>query len=402
MKRTLQWKFIRTAMMAVTVLLLVLLGAINLLNWWQVERQTDWMLQVLTQGDAPPVEPKRPEGFLPPLDADDKGAARFFQVFYDGTGQVAYVDVNQIATVTKEEAVDYAAQCQGRDQGTIDRFEFRRVSVPDGQGERILFLDISSSRWSILTVLAISAGMGLLCWLGTLLLVVLLSHRAIAPLARSMEKQRQFVTNAGHEIKTPLAIIQANTDAMELHQGPSKWSQNIRVQTLRLTGLMENLLTLARMDEVKAPPAQRVELSSLAQEVCQSFREGAAQRNIQMEEAIAPDIVLQANREQMVQLLSILLDNGIKYTEPGGKLALSLQKEGKKVRLRVRNGPTQIPEGDLSRMFDRLFRGDRARTQKGGGYGIGLSAAQAIVGAWGGTITATVEGKNTMVFTVAF
>ena len=160
MKRTLQWKFIRTAMMAVTVLLLVLLGAINLLNWWQVERQTDWMLQVLTQGDAPPVEPKRPEGFLPPLDADDKGAARFFQVFYDGTGQVAYVDVNQIATVTKEEAVDYAAQCQGRDQGTIDRFEFRRVSVPDGQGERILFLDISSSRWSILTVLAISAGMG--------------------------------------------------------------------------------------------------------------------------------------------------------------------------------------------------------------------------------------------------
>lgn len=151
-------------------------------------------------------------------------------MFYDGTGQVAYVDVNQIATVTKEEAVDYAAQCQGRDQGTIDRFEFRRVSVPDGQGERILFLDISSSRWSILTVLAISAGMGLLCWLGTLLLVVLLSHRAIAPLARSMEKQRQFVTNAGHEIKTPLAIIQANTDAMELHQGPSKWSQNIRVQ----------------------------------------------------------------------------------------------------------------------------------------------------------------------------
>ena len=217
-----------------------------------------------------------------------------------------------------------------------------------------------------------------------------------------MEKQRQFVTNAGHEIKTPLAIIQANTDAMELHQGPSKWSQNIRVQTLRLTGLMENLLTLARMDEVKAPPAQRVELSSLAQEVCQSFREGSAQRNIQMEEAIAPDIVLQANREQMVQLLSILLDNGIKYTEPGGKLALSLQKEGKKVRLRVRNGPTQIPEGDLSRMFDRFFRGDLARTQKGGGYGIGLSAAQAIVGAWGGTITATVEGKNTMVFTVAF
>ncbi len=116
---------------------------------------------------------------------------------------MAYVDVNQIATVTKEEAVDYAAQCQGRDQGTIDRFEFRRVSVPDGQGERILFLDISSSRWSILTVLAISAGMGLLCWLGTLLLVVLLSHRAIAPLARSMENSASLSPMPAMKLKPP-------------------------------------------------------------------------------------------------------------------------------------------------------------------------------------------------------
>lgn len=174
---------------------------------------------------------------------------------------------------------------------------------------------------------------------------------------RSMEKQRQFVTNAGHEIKTPLAIIQANTDAMELHQGPSKWSQNIRVQTLRLTGLMENLLTLARMDEVKAPPAQRVELSSLAQEVCQSFREGAAQRNIQMEEAIALTLCYRPTGSKWFNCFPSF-GQWVKYTEPGGKLALSLQKEGKKVRLRVRNGPTQIPEGDLSRMFDRFFRGD--------------------------------------------
>ena len=159
--------------------------------------------------------------------------------------------------------------------------------------ESVFFLDISSSRWSILTVLAISAGMGLLCWLGTLLLVVLLSHRAIAPLARSMEKNSASLSPMpGHEIKNPpWPLSKPTRDAMELHQGPSKWSQNIWVQTLRLTGLMENLLTLARMDEVKPPPAQRVELSSLAQEVCQSFREGAAQRNIQMEEAIAPDIV---------------------------------------------------------------------------------------------------------------
>lgn len=404
MKGALQRKFIRTAMVAVTALLVVLLGTINFANWWQVEVQTDRMLSFLLQGEPPPGEqpPYNPGGFLPPLNADTRGAARFFQVFYDQAGQVVWVDVGQIATVSEEEALDYAQRCQGQQEGSIDRFRFRRADTQDGQGEVLLFLDTSTSRRSILTVLALSGGVGLLCWLGSFLLVVLLSRRAIAPVVRGMEKQRQFVTNAGHEIKTPLAIIQVNTEALELHQGESKWTRNIRAQTARLTGLMENLLTLARMDEARLPPAQPVDLSGTARESVQAFQEAAGARQLTLTGQIAPGIILQTSREHMVQLLSVLLDNGVKYTEEGGSIRLTLAREGNTVRLQVRNGPTQVPEGDLSRLFDRFCRGDPARSQRTGGYGIGLSAAQAIVQAWQGTIGVQAEGEDTLVFTVTF
>ena len=330
------------------------------------------------------------------------GAARFFQIFYDQSGQVVRVDVGQIATVSESQALAYADQCQGQQEGAVDRFRFCRAATRDGQGEVLLFLDGSDSRQSILVVLLLSVGVGLACWLGTFFLVALLSRRAIAPVVRGMEKQRQFVTNAGHEIKTPLAIIQANTEALELHQGQSKWSRNIRAQTIRLTGLMENLLTLARMDEARLPPPQKVDLSQAAQESLEAFQEAAGAREVTLTGEIAPGLTLPASREHMVQLLSILLDNGVKYTEPGGEIALTLTQEGSRLRLRVTNGPTQVPAGDLSRLFDRFYRADPARSQKSGGYGIGLSAAQAIVQAWHGTIAAEAAGENTMVFTVTF
>lgn len=404
MTKALQRKFIRTAMVAVTALLVVLLGSINLANWWQERAQTDQMLQFLLQEDLPPADqgPSDRGPLWQPFNADTRGAARFFQIFYDQSGQVVRVDVGQIATVSESQALAYADQCQGQQEGAVDRFRFCRAATRDGQGEVLLFLDVSDSRQSILVVLLLSVGVGLACWLGTFFLVALLSRRAIAPVVRGMEKQRQFVTNAGHEIKTPLAIIQANTEALELHQGQSKWSRNIRAQTIRLTGLMENLLTLARMDEARLPPPQKVDLSQAAQESLEAFQEAAGAWEVTLTGEIAPGLTLPASREHMVQLLSILLDNGVKYTEPGGEIALTLTQEGSRLRLRVTNGPTQVPAGDLSRLFDRFYRADPARSQKSGGYGIGLSAAQAIVQAWHGTIAAEAAGENTMVFTVTF
>lgn len=405
----LQRKFVLTAMTAVSVLLLVLLGAINLINGWSVNRQTDKTLAMLSEreGILPPqraLEEKEPKDLLsPPFNEDMAMSARYFIIRLDSKGSVVYTDLNHISSVTKEEAELLAQQAasNGNNSGTIARFRYQVTDARDQRGITLVFLDTSAQLYSILSVLIISVSIGAVCWLLMLLLVILLSKRAILPIARNIERQKQFVTNAGHEIKTPLAIILANTDALELHNGQSRWSQNIRSQTLRLNGLMQNLLMLARMDEgAAALPSSDFSASDLLKETAVPFYELAVQRRVSIEERIQPDIMLHASRELIGQLFSILLDNAAKYTDTGGTMILTLERAEKDVILQTENTCASPPEVEPERLFERFYRGDSARTQKNGGYGVGLSVARAIVQSQKGSIQAAYRSNGTIIFTV--
>lgn len=417
MQKTLQKKFVITAMAAISVLLLILLGAINGLNFWQTDRQTDRLLETLTRqaAAAPRSEPgmlpfpdmsgKREPGdfFSPPVTEDHAMSARYFCVWFDREGSVARTDIGRISSVSGEEAKEYAEKIyeQGKESGRLNRFEYRRMPARDGQGELLLFLDTSAQRYALLLVLALSAGIGILCWFGMLLLVILLSNKAILPIARNLEKQKQFVTDAGHEIKTPLAIIMANTEAMELCGGETKWSRNIKAQTARLGGLMQNLLVLARLDEgVWELPASDFSMSRLLEEALPTFCESAALKNVMIEAKIGQGIELHSNRENLLRLVSILLDNAVKYVPKGGEIAVTLKRQGRETLLQVENDCEELPVDEPEKLFDRFYRGDSARTQKSGGYGIGLSAAQAIVENCKGEIRAEYRGASRIVFTV--
>ena len=417
MQKTLQKKFVITAMAAISVLLLILLGAINGLNFWQTDRQTDRLLETLTRqaAAAPRSEPgmlpfpdmsgKREPGdfFSPPVTEDHAMSARYFCVWFDREGSVARTDIGRISSVSGEEAKEYAEKIyeQGKESGRLNRFEYRRMPARDGQGELLLFLDTSAQRYALLLVLALSAGIGILCWFGMLLLVILLSNKAILPIARNLEKQKQFVTDAGHEIKTPLAIIMANTEAMELCGGETKWSRNIKAQTARLGGLMQNLLVLARLDEgVWELPASDFSMSRLLEEALPTFCESAALKNVLIEAKIGQGIELHSNRENLLRLVSILLDNAVKYVPKGGEIAVTLKRQGRETLLQVENDCEELPVDEPEKLFDRFYRGDSARTQKSGGYGIGLSAAQAIVENCKGEIRAEYRGDSRIVFTV--
>lgn len=417
MQKTLQKKFVITAMAAISVLLLILLGAINGLNFWQTDRQTDRLLETLTRqaAAAPRSEPgmlpfpdmsgKREPGdfFSPPVTEDHAMSARYFCVWFDREGSVARTDIGRISSVSGEEAKEYAEKIyeQGKESGRLNRFEYRRMPARDGQGELLLFLDTSAQRYALLLVLALSAGIGILCWFGMLLLVLLLSNKAILPIARNLEKQKQFVTDAGHEIKTPLAIIMANTEAMELCGGETKWSRNIKAQTARLGGLMQNLLVLARLDEgVWELPASDFSMSRLLEEALPTFCESAALKNVMIEAKIGQGIELHSNRENLLRLVSILLDNAVKYVPKGGEIAVTLKRQGRETLLQVENDCEELPVDEPEKLFDRFYRGDSARTQKSGGYGIGLSAAQAIVENCKGEIRAEYRGDSRIVFTV--
>lgn len=408
MIQTLQKKFVVTAMIAITILLVALLGAVNLANYIMMNHHGEQLLQVLIENEGAPAM-VRHSGYdseyvpvKPPIREREAMEARYFLLRWDEEGALAYADTRHIFAVTAQEAQEYGETAMETEAaaGELEQFRYRIVRTRDN-GSMAVFLDVSAQRRSILTVLMVSVVVGICCWVLMLILVNLLSRRAIRPIAENFERQKQFVTDAGHEIKTPLAIILANTEAMELHCGENKWSRNIRNQTTRLGGLMENLLILARMDEQRPKlVCEDINLSVLVREHGEPFGEGAALKNADFSVSVVPDIHIHADREQTLRIVTILMDNAVKYVNENGRIELSLRREGQGALLQVSNTCETLPDCSPEKLFDRFYRADSARTQKNGGYGIGLAVAQAIVQAHGGSIRAFYKENSTIVFSV--
>lgn len=455
MIRALQKKFVLTSMIAVSILILVLLGGINITNIVISEKELSRTLGWITarelgelpdapaeanhrfSSDAPgtsqsPVSkeagsesessasldaPESSEadspGRKPPSSPFARGrnaedailSSNYFVVRTDPDGTIQSTDVTRTPAISEDDADALATSVwQSADTyGATGKYKYF-VRVDSGSNEIVLvFLDTSQEILSSLRVLLLSAALGVLCWLLMLLLLILLSKRAIRPFAENMQKQKQFVTNAGHEIKTPLAIILANTDAMELYNGENKWSRNIREQVNRLNGLMKNLLLLARMDEATLQITPTTfSFSALVAENAAAFSEPFSMRGISMQTDIQPELSLHADCGQITQLLSILLENALKYTDDNGSVQIRLKKETHGLLLQITNTCSALPDVPPSRLFDRFYRADAARTQKKGGYGIGLSVAQSIAEANHGQITAAYDAENQISFSVRF
>lgn len=412
MIKTLQRKFIVTAMTAISALLILLLGTINILNIYYVRNQVDKKLEMISESEGNPDNLPRDPGNIPPREPfsqkneyDTFMASNFFVVRFDRNGNIVYSDVSRISSVSEEEAKELPEKVYAQNElsGKIDSFEYMVRDSRIGMGKVVVFLDTSGDIYSYIRVLFLSATIGIVCWLFMLLFVILLSKRAIRPIAENMEKQKQFVTNAGHEIKTPIAIIQSNTEAMELYNGENKWSKNIKEQTVRLNELMKNLLTLARMDESTDNLIQsNFSLSQLLTDHTECFRETLELRGIALQTSIQPMISFRANQEHMTQLISVLMDNAVKYTNEGGNVFVSLEENDKRIKLQFKNTCQQLPPVPPDKLFDRFYRADEARTQKDGGYGIGLSVAQSITETYKGRISAGYENGNTIAFTICF
>ncbi len=414
MIRTLQRRFVVTSMAAVSVLLLILLGTINLINIAMVRDEVNQTLSMLSEAEGDfghlpkPQEPIPPPdfGLRPKSERDVFLSSNFFVVRLNEDGQVIGTDVSRTAQVDEAGAQQLALDIfrKERKTGRAGIYRYRVQKTPDSRQTVLVFLDTSNEIFSYARVLLLSAGIGIAVWLLMLPFVMMLSKKAIRPIVESMEKQKQFVTNAGHEIKTPLAIILANTEAMELYHGASKWSRNIREQTARLDGLTKNLLLLSKMEEHAAEPSMSdVRFGELAAERVQDFAESLKLGGVTFQSHIQSDITLHGNREQLSQLLSILLDNAVKYTNPGGSVSVSLQQKGKHIILQVENSCASLPEAPAEKLFDRFYRDNGARTQKTGGYGIGLSVAQAVARTHKAAITAHYEKMpDRVVITVRF
>lgn len=435
MIKTLRRSFIVTAMTAVTVLLLVLLGGINLVNAYSLRQENRVLLDQLCESllFAPAQEGFTPDGAFPGEDGavpsdlpelgdeargtlnpggfpmherrlrgfmqqeigeDQRRSALFFTVAVNSDGVPESARLNNISSITEDEALALAAGIDpGCDSGSVGAYLWQRGYSRDG-GSTLTFLYTGSARSTMLRMAVLSLLGGAIAWGLMLLFVMALARRSIQPIAENMERQKRFVTDAGHELKTPLAIILANTEAMELRQGESKYSRNIRAQVERLTGLTQNLLALARADESRVvESAEDIDFSELTAAAARPFQEPAEVRNQTLVTDIAPGVHVRGSRQQLEQLLNILLDNAVKYCQAEGTIRVGLKKEGGKALLRVRNtvADQSVP---AERLFDRFYRADESRSTKTGGFGIGLSAARAIAESHRAKLTAAYEGDE--------
>lgn len=411
MTKKLQKKFIVTSMTAIGILLLVLTLALNVFNASSQYRQNKRVLDMLCEKEFSILWQIPQEfgqwgdsGFLqPPVDENTRRSSIYFIAYADKDKNIRFIDTSRSVSITKAEAekISLSAVSSGTLTGKIGAYRYKAVATQSNIGTAYVFLDTTQSTGTVLRVILFSIFAALACILLMLPVTVMLSKKAIKPIAVNMEKQKNFVTDAGHEIKTPLAIIMANTEALELHTQENKWTRNIKEQTNRLSILTQDLLALSRLDDAETDKIhEEVSFSEIVSDTIAMFYESAALKGVMINENIRPDITLKADREHLTRLVSVLTDNAVKYCSEKSEITLSLDKKDKKTVFTVSNVCDALPGCESEKLFDRFYRGDSSHTQKSGGCGIGLSAARAIVELYKGKITALYGEGNTITFTV--
>ena len=409
MIRDLRKKFILVAMLSTMLVLTAIMGVVNFSNYREMLDRADEMTALLEQNDGKfPEEPSRHEQDdteTPPAkpENDEKDKSRFsvetpfetryFTVTVDENREVTDCDLDRIAAVDEETAEEYTQTAQQKNKTTGFQGIYRCRVTETEDGAKYVFLDCRREISNFRTVLVTTISVSLLGLAAVFVLVVIFSRMVFRPVEESIQKQKRFITDASHEFKTPLTIIDANTEVMEMESGESQWTKSTRKQIQRLSGLVQQLVTLSRLDEEKGLEEKcEFNLSEAVSECVQPYESLAQTREKNLTLNIEENLTYTGDERSIRQLAGILMDNAVKYSSENGNITLTLKKKGKKIFLEVYNDADDLPQGKLDVLFERFYRLDSSRNSGTGGSGIGLSVAKAIVQAHKGKITA--ENKN--------
>lgn len=427
MIRSLRKKFILIASACILLILTVVLICFNAISYYSAYRESMAILGFIADnnGRMPDENPQNGDvNFF--VSREFRFETRYFSVIVDADGNYVGSNNDYISAVSDEDAetmytqVLAAHKTQGRMRCAdsiflyqvkkasgeeLNNTLFSRPDMPAFLDDAkdyslIMFMDCTNRFHRIRSMQTRSLLIGAVCLIAFVILVSVFSKFAVKPVAENYEKQKQFITNAGHELKTPLAIISANTEVIETLHENSEWTQSIRHQVDRLTGLVNDLITIARLDESaerRDAVMTAVDLSVLMQNAAADFRTLAEQQQKSFETDIAPSVSVCGNEKTLKELISILLDNAVKYCDDGGSIRAELKQQKHSVSLTVSN--THSEPTDCTRFFDRFYRGDTSHNSEKSGYGIGLSMAETIVRLHKGKITAQ-QKEQRVSFTV--
>lgn len=404
MIRTLRRRFLLIALASLTGTLAVLCLVINLGYHAITTRRADQVLQMLHQnaGQFPEPETQADPGAFPGFQVtlETPFETRYVVVRLTGQREVAEVDMEHIAALDREKVIQQVEQILDGGKNSGYSGYYRYQVFDDGEeGQTIVVLDCFLQLQAANNVLRLTLLASLACIAIVFLPLVFLSRRVVRPFAENLEKQRRFVTDASHELKTPLAIISANTGLLEASLGENRWLASTQVQVSRLDRLIGHLVELARTEEtLTEEEIQPVDLSGVVAGQIEDYRLLAQTSGKELESDVAPGVTVRGAADNLKRLCTLLLDNAVKYCDSGGTIRLTLAQRGRWAVLSISNPCAGLDPAQLPRLFDRFYRADASRSRDTGGYGIGLSTARAIVQRHRGRLTAKSE-DGLVVFT---
>ena len=382
---SLRRKFILISTISVFLVLLVIFVILCVMNHMQLNHTMDTLADAIVSNDG--VFPRSDKAGRPfPLGGgphrdiitrETPFSTRFFTVWFEEDNQVSRVNRESVFAITESQAREYAVDAleRNRERGWISDYRFRVFQSEAGRA--IVFVNGEMNRMMtsrfLLTAFLSLVGSGM----AVLILIIMISKRAVYPVAESYEKQRQFITDANHELKTPLTLILSDLDIVEAEVGKNEWLDDMRIEGERMKTLINQLVILSRMDEDKASLCLcPFDLGSAALDTVSEFQALAMEGKKDLKAKVEPAMEYCGDEGLIRRLLAILLDNAVKYCDDGGKIRVTAYKKRHPVIL-VENTYENAGNLELERLFDRFYRGDKSRIFDGS-FGVGLSIARAI------------------------
>lgn len=391
---SLRRKFISISMISIFIVFSCIFISLMVFTKIQTNRSVDMLVDTISSNDGvfPKFDPSKQRmpvqmPYSDVITEETQFSTRFFSVWLDDEKQIVNTNMYSVSTITEQDVEDYTDKVlkRGKERGWIGDYRYRIMDTENGT--TVVFVNgntyNNTSNRLLFTALLVLLGSASLI----LILTVVVSKRAVRPVAESYEKQRQFITDANHELKTPLTLILSNLDIVESELGKNEWLDDIRSEGERMGLLINQLVTLSRMDEsTDSVMREEFNLSNAVADTVSEFESFAEERSHTLTSSINPSVYYYGDESLIRRLTAILLDNAIKYCDAGGNIQLSLTFRRHPV-LTVENTYQDVDKLELNRLFDRFYRADKARTFSGS-FGIGLSIAQSIVKSHKGNIAA--------------
>lgn len=390
-------KFILINMSLLTMVFVLIFGTIYIATSISMERDLEHELKNTISNPRKPGPnfPMMSSSIMIELDSDNNIAkvSSYMEIDDDILQETIY-------TIIKNENSLDKIKIEGSSYGYLKEY------TP--KGLRIALMSREPQISVLNNLLKVFMGIGSISLILLLFISIYLTNKTIKPIKESFEKQKEFIANASHELKTPLTIIRTNTslvlsNSRETVESQSKWLNYINNQIERMAKLIDEMLSLAKLDTGKELEEFTIfDISKLINNVLLTFEAVIFENNIELSSNIDEEINIKGDRENIKKVFIILLDNAIKYTNKSGKIDVELSKDKNKVKLKIKNTGEGIKKEDLDKIFERFYRVDTSRARDTGGYGLGLSIAKSIVESHNGKIYAESNiGKDTT-FTIEF